>query len=124
MGKKIFDFRQFTLLQGLPRSKPILQLTSAGLADANTKVLRGDVDKDFEQDLFTALEYVPYLGTATKYAQNIPQGMSQLAKDVKHLPNQLKRKLNASERIIKLRKQKEDLLDKGISNRNDWYYII
>jgi hypothetical protein len=77
-------------------------LSSAGLADANSKILRGDVGKDFEQDVFTALEYVPYVGTVSKYIDNVPKGASQFVKDLKLLPQQIKRKLLASKRTNNL----------------------
>lgn len=106
-------------------------LSSAGLADSNTKILNGEVGKDVGQDLFTVMEYVPYLGTALKYADNIPNGAVQLYKDLKHLPHKLKRKANASKRIDALYKQKQELLEaneaafhKGVEEANaEWSRI-
>ena len=101
-------------------------MSSLGLADANHKIMTGNVGKNLDEDIFTALEYVPYLGTAAKYADNITTGATQLYKDLKHLPNQLKRKYHARDRIVNLQRQKQDLLDQQLdafkNQKNDAYY--
>ena len=101
-------------------------MSSLGLADANHRIMTGNVGKNLDEDIFTALEYVPYLGTAAKYADNITTGATQLYKDLKHLPNQLKRKYHARDRIVNLQRQKQDLLDQQLdafkNQKNDAYY--
>ena len=101
-------------------------MSSLGLADANHRIMTGNVGKNLDEDIFTALEYVPYFGTAVKYADNITSGASQLYKELKHLPGQLKRKYNAPERILNLQRQKQDLFDQQLDafkgQRNDAYY--
>lgn len=106
-------------------------LSSAGLADANTKIASGNVGKNFDEDLFTAMEYVPYVGTVLKYADGIPSGATQLFKDLKHLPQKLKRKALANKRISALRKQKQEKFDadeaafhKGVEDaKAEWYKV-
>ena len=70
-------------------------MSSLGLADAAHRVKNGNVGKNFDEDVFTALEFVPYLNTAIKYGNNITKGV----RDLKHLPQQVKRKWNAEKRI-------------------------
>jgi hypothetical protein len=51
-------------------------MSSLGLADANHRIMTGNVGKNLDEDIFTALEYVPYFGTAVKYADNMTSGAS------------------------------------------------
>lgn len=114
-------------------TNPTIQtgLSSLGLADANHRIMTGNVGKNFDEDLFTAIEYVPYVGTALKYADGIPSGATQLFKDLKHLPQKLKRKALANKRISALRKQKqekfdadEDAFHKGVEDaKAEWYKV-
>ena len=106
-------------------------LSSLGLADANHRIMTGNVGKNIDEDIFTALEYVPYAGTALKYADGIPNGVTQLFKDLKHLPQKLKRKALASKRISALNKQNQQKLDdgeaafhKGVEDaKREWYKV-
>ena len=70
-------------------------MSSLGLADAAHRVKTGNIGKNFDEDIFTALEFVPYLNTAIKYGNNVTKGV----RDLKHLPQQVKRKWNAEKRI-------------------------
>ena len=86
-------------------------MSSLGLADANHRILTGNVGKNLDEDIFTALEYVPYFGTAVKYADNITTGATQLYKDLKHLPNKLKRKYHTRDRITNLYRQSREVFE-------------
>lgn len=70
-------------------------MSSLGLADAAYRVKTGNIGKNFDEDVFTALEFVPYLNMAVKSGDNVMKGV----RDLKHLPQQIKRKWNASNRI-------------------------
>lgn len=106
-------------------------MSSLGLADANHRIMTGNVGKNIDEDIFTALEYVPYFGTAVKYADNITTGATQLYKDLKHLPQKLKRKALASKRIDALHKQNQEKLEanetafhKGVEDaKREWYKV-
>lgn len=78
-------------------NNPYIQavMSSLGLADAAHRVKTGNIGKNFDEDVFTALEFVPYLNTAIKYGNNVTKGV----RDLKHLPQQIKRKWNAEKRI-------------------------
>lgn len=124
----VSDATGLTKLVQKVATNPTVQagMSSLGLADANHRIMTGNVGKNIDEDIFTALEYVPYLGTAAKYADNITTGATQLYKDLKHLPNQLKRKYHARDRIVNLQRQKQDLLDQQLdafkNQKNDAYY--
>ena len=70
-------------------------MSSLGLADDAYRVKTGNIGKNFDEDVFTALEFVPYLNMAVKSGDNVMKGV----RDLKHLPQQIKRKWNASNRI-------------------------
>ena len=57
-------------------------MSSLGLADAATRVKEGNIGKNFDEDVFTALEFVPYLNMAVKSGDNVMKGV----RDLKHLP--------------------------------------
>lgn len=124
----ISDATGLTNLVQKVATNPTVQagMSSLGLADANHRIITGNVGKNIDEDIFTALEYVPYFGTAAKYADNITSGASQLYKELKHLPGQLKRKYNAHQRITNLHKQKQELLDDQLQSfkkqKNDTYH--